>query len=176
MRQKIITVLMIFYLGGAFVDYLAREGIKKGLWDNILWRDGMLPLVSLAKGLLWPVNMMTHTKTTMTTAEQLVELLHNVNNYPLCSSKGCIQSIEAMDNTVIATYTIPRTSSEFSEEMFVDRAATADMIRPNALRDICGTAQADLPDGSMKWAGHYYTSDGIFLASILVTMNECPNK
>lgn len=176
MRRNIITALVIIYLGGAFVDYIAREGVRNGLWDKIFWRDGALPLVSLAKGLLWPINLLSNAKPTKTTAEQLVELLHSVNNYPLCNPEGCIQSLEAKGNTVIATYTLPRTSSELPAEMFINRAATADKIRPNALRDICGAAQSDFPDESMKWAGHYYTSDGKFLASILITMNECQNK
>jgi len=176
MRQKILVAFLALYLGGAFVDYLAREGIKRGLWDNILWRDGGLPLVSLAKGLLWPIRLLSNTEPTKTTAVQMVELLHSVNNYPLCSPEGCIQDITAKGNTVIATYTLPRASSELPENMLIDRAATAEKIRPNALRDICGAAQSNFPDKTMKWAGHYYTSDGKFLASILVTMDECPKK
>lgn len=176
MRQKILVGFVIIYLAGTFIDYFAREGIKKGLWDNILWRDGGLPLVSLATGLLWPIHLLSNTSPTKTTAEQLVELLHSVNNYPLCSPEGCIQDITTKGNTVIATYSLPRASSELPQEMFIDRAATAEKIRPNALRDICGAAQSDFPDNSMKWAGHYYTKDGKFLASILVTMNECQKK
>jgi len=58
----------------------------------------------------------------------------------------------------------------------MDCAATANKTRPNALSDIIGVAQADFPDGGMKWAGHYYTSNGNSMASILVTINECPNE
>lgn len=116
----------------------------------------------------------TKTTSAKTTAAQLVELLHSVNNYPLCTPEGCIQDITAKGNTVIAIYTLPRNSTELPKRMFVDRAATAERIRPNALRDICGAAQANFPDKSMKWSGHYYTKDGKFLASILVSMSECP--
>lgn len=59
MKQKISSVLVVLYLLVAFVDYLDREGVKKGLWDNILWRDGGLPVISLAKGLLWPKRFVT---------------------------------------------------------------------------------------------------------------------
>ena len=58
MRQRIYTVLVVLYLLAAFMDYLDREGIKKGVWNNILWRDGGLPLLSLAKGLLWPMRLL----------------------------------------------------------------------------------------------------------------------
>lgn len=58
MRQKIYTVLVALYLLAAFVDYIDREGLKKGLWDNILWREGRLPLPSFAKGLLWPIRLL----------------------------------------------------------------------------------------------------------------------
>jgi len=175
MRKTILLGLLIIYLAGAFIDYFAREGIKNGLWNNILWRDGGLPLVSLAKGLLWPIHLLSNTSITKTTAEQLVELLHSGNNYPSCSPEGCIQDITAKGNTVIATYSVLRTSSELPQEMLINRAATAEKIRPKALRDICGAAQSNFPDKSMKWAGHYYTSDGVFLASILISMNECQN-
>jgi len=176
MRQKILTAFLIIYIGGAFVDYLEREGIKKGLWDNIFWRDGGPPIVSLASGLFWPIHLFSTIAPTKTTAEQLVEMLHSGNNYPSCSTEGCIQDITAKGNTVIATYTLPRSSSELPQVMFVERAATAEKIRPTALRDICGAAGANFPDRTMKWASHYYTKDGKFLASILVTMNECQNK
>lgn len=68
MRQKIYTVLVVLYLLAAFVDYLDREGLKKGLWENILWRDGGLPLLSLAKGLLWPMRFLPKQDTANKTA------------------------------------------------------------------------------------------------------------
>lgn len=58
MRRKAFIIFISLYLFVAFLDYLDREGLKKGLWDNILWRDGGLPIVSLAKGLSWPFRLL----------------------------------------------------------------------------------------------------------------------
>lgn len=109
-----------------------------------------------------------------TTAERFAELLNATNQYPSCNSGGCIESITAKDNTVIAQYTVSRASDEFPPGRIEDRAATAAKLKPGALRDFCGALQDDFPDMRMRWAGHYSTSDGVPLASILMTVGECP--
>ncbi len=108
-----------------------------------------------------------------TTAERLVELLHSVNDYPLCDTGGCIRSIKAKGNTVIAEYFLPTNASEMPQDTFVNRADFADRIRPTVLRDICSAAQRDFPDPTMQWASHYYTKDGKFVASVIVSLGEC---
>lgn len=180
MKQKLLIAFLILYFGGAFVDYLNREGIENGLWNKILWRDGSLPIISLAKGLLWPVRLISnepstriYTNSTKTTADQFVAILHKANKYPLCNSNGCIQDITAKENTAIATYILPRTFSELTENLGTDPVAAAEKMRPDVLRDICREIQADFPDKSMKWMANYYSSDSKLLASILITLSEC---
>ena len=180
MLKKILTALLVIYLIGAIVDYFGREGIKNGLWNNLLWRDGGLPIVSLAKGLLWPIHLISNTPTpriysesTKTTAMQFAEILRNANKYPLCNSDGCIQDITAKDNTVIATYTLPSIFSELPKNLTENFATTAEKMRPIVLRDICGEIQSDFPDKSMKWKSNYYSSDRQFVASVLITLDEC---
>jgi hypothetical protein len=181
MLKKILITLLTIYLIGAFVDYLDREGIKNGLWNNLIWRDGALPLVSLAKGLLWPIHLISnaqptkiYSQSTKTTAMQFVEILHNANKYPLCSSNGCIQDITAKDNTVIATYILPNIFIELPKNLTANSATTAEKMRPSVLREICAEIQPDFPDKSMKWKSDYYSSDHQFVASILMTLDECP--
>lgn len=180
MKQKLLIAFLILYFGGAFVDYLDREGVKNGLWNKILWREGALPIASLAKGLLWPLRLISNepstridTSSKKTTAEQFVAMLHKANKYPLCDSNGCIQDIIAKDNTAIASYILPRTFSELTKNFGADPVATAEKMRPGVLRDICREIQADFPDKSMKWMANYYSSDNKLLASILITLSEC---
>lgn len=109
-----------------------------------------------------------------TTAERFAELLNTTNQYPSCNAGGCIDSISAKGNTVIAQYTIPMASSDFPPGRLEDRATTAANLKVGALKDFCGALQDDFPDMRMQWAGHYMTSDGKLLASILMTVGECP--
>lgn len=109
-----------------------------------------------------------------TTAERLASLFNAGNNYPVCNPAGCIESITAKGNTVIAEYSVPKSSREIPPEKLRDRAGTAAKLKVEALKDICGALQDDFPDMQMQWAGHYSTSDGIPLASILITVGECP--
>lgn len=183
MKQKLLSAFLILYIGGAFVDYLHREGIKNGLWDKILWRDGFLPVISLTKGLLWPLHLISdtpstkiYTQSSKSTAEQFVAILHNENQYPLCNSNGCIQDITVKENTAIATYILPRIYSELPQRLVADPVVTSEKMRPDVLRDICREIQADFPDKSMKWMANYYSSDRKFLAFILITLSECPPK
>jgi hypothetical protein len=110
-----------------------------------------------------------------TTAERLVELLNSGNSYPTCSAEGCIKEITAKGNTVIAIYVVPQRSKDFPDSTFVNRAETAANLKVDALRDFCGALQKDFPDTTMQWAGHYYTQDDKFLASVLMRVSECPS-
>jgi hypothetical protein len=109
-----------------------------------------------------------------TTAERFAELLNATNQYPFCNAGGCIESIKAKGNTVIAEYTVAMASSDFPPGKLQDRAAMAAELKRGALGDFCGALQDDFPDMRMQWAGHYTTSDGVPVASILMTVGECP--
>lgn len=108
-----------------------------------------------------------------TTAERLVALFHSTTDYPSCRNEACIQSIKAKRNTVIAEYVLPFDSTNMSQDKLSKRAEFADSIRPGVIRDLCGSAQKNFPDRSMKWVSHYYTKDGAFLGSVLISMADC---
>lgn len=183
MREKVLIAFLFFYLVGAFHDYLNREGVKSGLWSKILWRDGAMPISSLAKSLLWPVrkiynnpSKIIYTQSNKTTAMQFAEILNNTYKYPLCNAQGCVQDITAKDNTVIATYKLPGSYSEITDTSALSQEEISKKMRPNVLRDICGEIQSNFPDNTMIWMANYYSSDHKFLASISIPLNECLEK
>ncbi len=62
-NTKFVKIILLLYLSFAAYDYLLREGLKEGVWENILWRDGMPPIKSIAKSLLWPLFLVYSTTT-----------------------------------------------------------------------------------------------------------------
>lgn len=173
MRNKIIYWVLCFYLLAAFGDYLAREGLKQGLVDKILWRNGFLPITSLAKGLLWPIHIAKgefvqksfppeQKFSDENIATYFATELNKTYKYPLCDKGQCVQSITSTGNSVLATYLIALpnvTKSEFREK---------------ANQELCKSIQEDFPDKSMKWIGSYYLKDGSIYTKTEFTIKDCP--
>jgi hypothetical protein len=122
---------------------------------------------------LLPVLLLAGCGASQTTAERFAEQLNATNQYPACSARGCVESISAKDNIIIARYTVPMAASDFPPGKLQDRAAMTAELKRAALGDFCGGLQDDFPDMRMQWAGHYTTSDGVPIASILMTVGEC---
>lgn len=167
MKNKITTWVIAFYLLAAFGDYLAREGLKQGLIDKILWRDGFLPIISLAKGLLWPIHLANGDYSRIpssqkkTVAQYFAGELNKTYKYPMCIDTQCIQSITANGNAIYAHYIIRQPSITEAE------------FKLKANDDLCRNIQKDFPDKAMKWIGTYYLVDGKYYTTTELTIQNC---